>query len=283
MEDVETRELRYFVAVAEELNFGRAAERLGIAQPPLSRAIRRLEHRLGVELLERTSHGSRLTPAGEVLLAEGRTALDAVAAAVGRARRAGRKPSLVLAMKPGGDAGLLPAILAAYENRPDALPVDFAFSLGERAAMLRDGRADVGLLHHPQNDLSGLATEELTVERRVLALADSHPLAARDELRMADLAGEDLPWFPEAARPGPGPRVGDVGELMQLVTLGRAVALVTESASQRPLPGVTYRPVLDAVPATLVLAWAESSRSREVAAFVTAARQAASPGASGTT
>ncbi|XVU26054.1 LysR family transcriptional regulator [Actinoplanes sp. CA-054009] len=283
MEDVETRELRYFVAVAEELHFGRAAERLGIAQPPLSRAIRRLEHRLGVELLERTSHGSRLTPAGEVLLAEGRTALDAVAAAARRARRAGPRGCLVLTMKPGGDAGLLPAILATYEKRPDALPVEFAFSLGDRAAMLRDGRADVGLLHHPQNDLTGLATEELAVERRVVALADGHPLAARDELRLADLDGEELPQFPEAARPGPGPRVGDVGELMQLVALGRAVALVTESAAQRPHRGVVYRPVVDAAPATLVVAWAENSRSREVAAFVTAARRAASPAGSGTT
>ncbi|SNY62030.1 LysR family transcriptional regulator [Paractinoplanes atraurantiacus] len=282
MEDVETRELRYFVAVAEELHFGRAADRLGIAQPPLSRAIRRLEHRLGVELLERTSHGSRLTPAGEVLLAEGRTALDAVAAAARRAQRAGPKACLVLAMKPGGDAGLLPAILAAYEQSPDALPVEFAFSIGDRGAMLRDGRADVGLLHHPQNDLSGLATEELVVERRVVALAESHPLAACDELRMADLSAEEIPRFPEAARPGTGPLVGDVGELMQLVALGRAVALVSESAALRPHRGVVYRPVLDATPATLVVAWAESSRSREVAAFVTAARRAASEEASGT-
>ncbi|GAA0513221.1 LysR family transcriptional regulator [Paractinoplanes deccanensis] len=283
MEDVETRELRYFVAVAEELHFGRAAERLGIAQPPLSRAIRRLEHRLGVALLDRTSHGSRLTPAGEVLLAEGRTALDAVAAATRRAQRAGPRARLVLAMKPGGDAGLLPRILASYEERPDALPVELAFSLGDRAAMLRDGRADVGLLHHPQNDLRGLATEELAVERRVLAIADTHPLAARDALRLADLAGVPVPQFPEAAHREPGPVVGDVAELMQLVALGRAVALVTESAAQRPARGVTYRPVLDAAPATLVLAWPESSRSREVAAFVTAARRAVAPPATGTT
>ncbi|MEV4345262.1 LysR family transcriptional regulator [Actinoplanes sp. NPDC049596] len=283
MEDVETRELRYFVAVAEELHFGRAAERLGMAQPPLSRAIRRLEHRLGVALLDRTSHGSTLTPAGEVLLAEGRAALDAVAAAARRAQRAGPRARLVLTMKPGGDAGLLPRILTAYEQCPGALPVEFAFSISDRAAMLRDGRADVGLLHHPQNDLRGLASEELAVEGRVVALAESHPLAAREALHMADLAGEELPQFPEAAHPGPGPRVGDVSELMQLVALGRAVALVSESASQRPHRGVVYRPVLDAVPATLVLAWAESSRSREVAAFVNAARQAVSPAASGTT
>ncbi|GAA1800305.1 hypothetical protein GCM10009735_35860 [Actinomadura chokoriensis] len=78
---VETRELTYFLAVARELHFGRAAERLGIAQPPLSRAIGRLERRLGVTLLERTSRRVALTPAGETLLAEGAAALDAVAAA----------------------------------------------------------------------------------------------------------------------------------------------------------------------------------------------------------
>jgi DNA-binding transcriptional LysR family regulator len=85
---METRELRYFVAVAEELHFGRAAQRLGIAQPPLSRAIRQLERRLGVALLERTSRTVTLTEAGSVLLREGRAALDAVDAADRRTRRA---------------------------------------------------------------------------------------------------------------------------------------------------------------------------------------------------
>ena len=274
MADVETRELRYFVAVAEELHFGRAAARLGIAQPPLSRAIRKLEHRVGVALLERTPRGTRLTPAGEVLLAEARPALEAVSAAVRRARRAGSAQRfLVLAMKPGGDGGLLPRILKEYEADPDALPVRFAFSLGERAAMLRDGRADVGLLHHPQNDLSGLAFGPLGAERRVVALADGHPLACRETIRLADLAGDPMPQWPEAADPGPGPVVRDAGELMQLVALGRAVALVTESSVDRPYRGVTYRPVPDAEPATLVVAWLD--HSRHVAAFVRAARAVA--------
>jgi DNA-binding transcriptional LysR family regulator len=276
MDDVETRELRYFVAVAEELHFGRAADRLGIAQPPLSRAIRRLEHRLGVTLLERTSRTAGLTPAGEVLLGEARTALDAVAAAIRRTRRAGDvRPGLVLALKAGGDAGLLPAILRGYAARPGSVPVELAFSLSERAAMLRDGRADVGLLHHPQNDLTGLASEPLLIEDRVLALAVDDPLAARDALRLADLAGAPVAQWPEAARPGVGPRVTGVGELLELVALGRAVALVPASARDRPHHGVVYRPVLDAETATLVVAWPEHSRSRRIADFVEAARNAA--------
>jgi DNA-binding transcriptional LysR family regulator len=100
MDPLETRELRYFITLAEELHFGRAAERLGMAQPPLSRSIRQLERRLGVTLFERTSRAVRLTPAGAVLLAEGRSALDALAAAARRAQRAGQdEPRLVLAMK----------------------------------------------------------------------------------------------------------------------------------------------------------------------------------------
>ena len=278
MNDVETRELRYFVAVAEELHFGRAAARLGIAQPPLSRAIRRLEHRMGVALLERTSRSARLTAAGEVLLAEGRVALETVAAATRRAQRAGRpEQRLILVMKPGSDAGMLPRILAEYESRPDALPVELVFTIDERSAMLRDGRADVGLLHSPQNDLRGLATEELRTERRILALSERHPLASRDVVRMTDLDGETMPHYPGAAADvrATGPTVRDVGQLMQLITLGRMVALVTESAVARQYRGVVYRPVSDAPTATIVVAWAQQSRSRQVAAFVAAARAVA--------
>src|SRR5262249_46958393 len=159
-------------------HFGRAAQRLGIAQPPLSRAIRQLERRMGVTLVERTSRAARLTAAGEVLLQEGRTALEAVAAATRRAPRARpADPRPILAMKPGGDGGLLPHILAEYESQPGAIPVEIVFSVGGRAAMLRDGRADVGLLHSPQNDLTGLDAEELRTERQVVVLPERHPLA----------------------------------------------------------------------------------------------------------
>src|SRR5579863_6356265 len=115
MDDVEVRELRYFIAVAEELNFTRAADRLGMSQPPLSSAIARLERKLGVRLLERTSRRVALTPAGAVLLEQGRIAVQGVAAATERARRAAAQPDLLtVAVKPGAGTHLLGEIIRRY-------------------------------------------------------------------------------------------------------------------------------------------------------------------------
>src|SRR5690242_13014161 len=146
MDRLETRELAYFSAVAEELHFGRAATRLGIAQPALSRAIRQLERKLDVTLFERTSRAVALTEAGRTLTREAQFALEAISAAAVRTRRAGnREPRLLLAMKPGGDAGMLPAILAAYEREPGVLPAEVIFE-ADSARTLREGRADAALL-----------------------------------------------------------------------------------------------------------------------------------------
>jgi DNA-binding transcriptional LysR family regulator len=277
MDEVETRELRYFVALAEELHFGRAARRLGIAQPPLSRAIRQLERRMGVTLVERTSRTARLTPAGEVLLRDGRAALEAVAAATRRAQRAGlATPHLILAMKPGGDGGLLPDILAEYEAQPQAIPVEIVFSAGERPAMLRDGRADVALLLSPQDDLSGEDAEELLTEQQVVLLPEHHPLAQRATVSLADLAGETMPRWPGTPDGnGAGPVVSDIGELMQLITLGRMVAVVPGSVRRRLPSGLVCRPVPNAPATTICVAWQHNSASRHVAAFVRAATTAA--------
>ncbi|MFG1688817.1 LysR family transcriptional regulator [Nonomuraea sp. NPDC049269] len=194
MNDLEVRQLRYFVAVAEELHFGRAAERLGMAQPPLSRAIRTLERRVGVRLLERTTRHVALTTAGEVFLRDARTALDAVTAAGRRARHAGRsEPRLRLALKADHDAGLLPPILAAYRGEEAALAVELVLGgRDEQAPALRDGRADVALLTGPF-DGRGLDQLPLLTEPRLVALAAADPLAARSHLRLADLTGRKLP------------------------------------------------------------------------------------------
>ncbi|WP_229816136.1 LysR family transcriptional regulator [Streptomyces lucensis] len=266
---METRELMYFVTAAEELNITRAAERLGIAQPPLSRAIRRLERRMGVRLLERTSRGVTLTPAGEVLLADGRKALDAMEAAVRRAQRASHPGARrVLAMKPGGDGGLLRDILAAYESEPDAIPVEITSGMGERATLVRDGRADVALLH-TVHDRSGLDVEELLVEDKVAVLPAGHRLAGRTCIRLSDLDGETRPRWPgKTDDDATGPEVRDIAEVMQLIALGRLVAVVPDSARRLLRDDLVCVPVLDAAPTTLALAWPEHSSSRPLAAFV---------------
>ena len=266
MSAVETRELAYFVAVAEELNIGLAAQRLGIAQPPLSRALQQLERRLGVVLLVRTNRGVDLTPAGVVLLAEGRRALDAVAAAVHRTQRAGADvPRLTLAMKPDGDAGLLAEVLPRYRSDPDAVEVEVKVTgIGEQVQLLRDGRADLALLP-AHEDLTGFDTEVLLVLDQVAALPRGHRLAGREALVLTDLDGE--PQLHDAA----SPVVRDVGQLMQLVALGQLVAVVPASAQRNARADVVFVPLLDAPTTALVLAWPEASRSRAVAAFARAA------------
>ncbi|MFJ2029561.1 LysR family transcriptional regulator [Streptosporangium sp. NPDC087985] len=273
MDRLETRELAYFVAVAEELNFSRAAQRLGIAQPPLSRAIKQLERRLGVILLERTSRKVILTAAGRTLLHEGRRVLSGVAAAARRTQRAGRPdPRLVLVTKAVGDGGMLPEILTTYESEPDAIPVDVLFcGFGEQAALLRGGHADVGLLHGSP-DLDGLDTEDLLIERQVVVLPARHRLAGRAAVTLADLDGEITPHWPGMLQGGAqGPEVHDAGQLVQLIAVGRVIAILPESALGYLGGDLVGVPVLDAPPSTMMIAWPEQSRSPALAAFVRAA------------
>ncbi|TDC74021.1 LysR family transcriptional regulator [Streptomyces hainanensis] len=297
MDDLEVRQLRYFVAVAEELHFGRAALRLGMAQPPLSRAIRELERRLGVRLLERTTRHVSLTPAGEVLLRDAKPALDAVAAAGRRARHAGRaEPGLRLAMKADYDGGLLPRILAAYRLEPAALPVELVLvGRGEQLPALREGRADVALLPVPLADDRGLDVEPLLTEPRLVALASTDPLADRPRLRVADLAGRTLPDGtpadrdgrpPTAVTAGPSPlaeappRRLDLAQIFNLIELGSIVWFPPASVARRhPRPGVVYRTVEDLGPITLALAWPQDSRSPAVAALVRTATTVAATAA----
>jgi DNA-binding transcriptional LysR family regulator len=271
---VESRPLRYFVAVAEELNFTRAAERLGISAPPLSRAIRKLEAELGSVLFERSTHSVALTPAGTVLLEEARIALDALDAAGRRARRAADpEPKLVLAVKADGGASLLDDILGRYSADPAAMPVAIHLcEWGEQPQLLRHGEADVALVHEPF-DRTGIDAETVAVEPRVAAIPAAHPLAAHDDLHIADLGipdGELRRHLDPAAAARRGVR--GLAQLLTLVELGEIIQLLPESVTVRyPRPGVAYRPVRDAPPAVLAIAWPQQSRSQATAALVRAA------------
>ncbi|WP_433383623.1 LysR family transcriptional regulator [Actinoplanes sp. CA-142083] len=276
---METRELRYFVAVAEELHFGRAALRLGIAQPPLSRAIAQLERRIGVSLLERNSRGVALTDAGAVLLREGRAALDAVEAAERRTRRAvPGNPGLVLVVKAGAAGELLPKLLDAYAAEPGAVHVEVQLcGVGEQERLLRDGRADVALLHLPFDSTAGFDVEELVTESQIVVLPAGHPLTTSAGLRMAevtDLPGLPLPRWPgrDGTYPsGPGPEVHDNTQLLQLIALGRAAAILPESCRPLLTRDLAAVPLVDAPQVTTVIAWPPHSRSLALAGLVRAA------------
>ena len=283
MAGVEVRELQYFVAVAEEGHVGRAAERLGMTQPPLSRAIAQLERRLGVVLLERSSRGVTLTSAGTVLLREGRAALDAVAAAERRTQRAALAdgaPGLVLVTKAGASVELLAKLLDAYAAEPDPVPVEVLLcGPGEQEQLLRDGRADVALLHRPFDSTTGLDSEDLGTEGQVVVLPAGHPLSVRDELRVAEVTGlPDLPlprWprrdgsYPD----GPGPQVHNHEQLYQLIALGRTMAVLPASVQVSVRGGQCVVPLVDAPRVTTVIAWPPHSTSRALAALVRTATQ----------
>ncbi|WP_210570823.1 LysR family transcriptional regulator [Streptomyces sp. GESEQ-4] len=281
MDTLETRELRYFLAVAEELHFGRAAKRLGMAQPPLSRAIQQLERRLGVPLLQRNRRGVALTDAGEMLLHEGRAALAATTAAVRRTRRAGgadrpgsSRNRLVLAVKAGSSHELLHKLLDAYAAEPDAAEIEVLPSgTCEQGEMLRDGRADVALMHAPFNSLTGFDSEELMTEGQIAILPAGHPLATHRTLSLADIDNiPDLPlarWAHDGAYPpGPGPEIRDQTQLAQLIALGRTAAVFPDSARSWLWAEHTAVPLTDAPPVITHLAWPAHSRSLALAGLI---------------
>ncbi|MCJ1714467.1 LysR family transcriptional regulator [Curtobacterium sp. VKM Ac-2922] len=283
MDDLETRELRYFVTVAEEAHFGRAAARLGMSQPPLSRAVQQLEQRIGAALFDRTPRGVVLTAAGTVLLEEARPALQAVARAGRRARRAGQPTRrLVLAVKAGADHDLLQELLDVQRADPLGLPLEVRFGeVHEQGAFLRDGTADVAIMHRTYDDLTGFDTEDLRTEQQVAILPRSHRLAARASVSTAEL--RDLPDLPAARWPridgtypdGPGPEVHSQAQLAQLVALGHTVIVIPRSSRTLQWPEHVAVPVLDAPPATTVVAWPAASTSQDVARVVRNAAHAA--------
>jgi DNA-binding transcriptional LysR family regulator len=284
MTPVESRRLRYFVAVAEELSFVRASERLHIAPPALSRAISELEAHLGVKLFERSSRHVALTEAGSALLPDVRRALQDLDAATRRIQRlGGPEQRLTIAYKSDMDGGLLQQIRDALATEhPTASVRALLGGWGEQPEQLRQGLADVALLYEPF-DQEGLAFELLIEEPRLVALPTPHPLAGRDVVSLSQLEKEFAPtpgpyvWqvrTPDGV--GALPRVRDISHLLQLVELGEIVAMLPASVAVRFLRDpIRYRPVPELAPARLFVAWPSESESAEVAGFVRAAKKVA--------
>src|SRR4051794_11524726 len=235
--DLDLRKLRYFVAVADELNFGRAAETLMIAQPVLSRQIRAFEAELGVRLFVRDTRGTELTEHGRLLYQEAEALLASAAAVRRRVAIAARGESeFTVGFMPG--LMVTSAVRAFQRTHPDVTIQVMRTSWDDQVRVLHDGRADVSYLRRPF-DRTGLATELLFSEPRVVVLPTDHELATASSVLMADLAGEHLLQDPAAVpeweaiatemrrRPGRARPPGrTVEEKLELVAVGNGIAIL---------------------------------------------------------
>jgi len=284
MNPVESRRLRYFVAVAEELSFVRAADRVHIAPPALSRAIGDLESHLGVKLFDRSSRHVALTEAGSALLPDVRRALVALDAATSRIQRMAKpQRHLTVAYKSDMDGGLLQQIGELLAARPPAISIEpLLGGWGEQPEQLRHGLADVALLYEPF-DQDELAFEVLIEEPRLVALPTTDPLAACEVVSLSELerrfAPTPGPYVWQARGPdgvGALPRVRDISHLLHLVELGEIIAMLPASVAVRFLRDpIRYRPAPELAPARLFVAWLSESQSPEVTSFVRAATRVA--------
>jgi len=274
--NVELRHLRYFVAVAEERHFGRAAERLHIAQPPLSQQIRRLEAELGVTLLHRTTRSVEVAPAGEVLLVRAREILAAVDGATEDTRRAARGEFGRLAVGFTGSATyeLLPKLADALRRALPGVVLDLRGELltPAQVASLLDGTLDLGLLRPPVRERA-LAVEVVRREPLVAVLPQAHPLAAADSVPLEELEGEPFVVYPSHFRsvvhdaveetceahgflPRVALEVSETSTLVSFVAAGLGVSLVPESVRHMTVRGAVYRPLAgDAAMVELAVAW----------------------------
>ncbi|UGQ11756.1 LysR substrate-binding domain-containing protein [Yinghuangia sp. ASG 101] len=250
--------LACFVAVAEELHFGRAAARLGMAQPPLSQRIQRLEKELGVRLFDRSSRKVELTEAGRLLLGEARDILVRVERVHTIADRSHQVGSLRAGVPSDLGRGVLAALIAAFrERRPDT-PLDLR-PLGTAAQVrgLADGGLDVGVLRHPA-DTDDLVLGPMLAQPVGVLVPAGSPWAAAREVHLSDLAGSELVVFPREEAPGAYDLVLGVCRrhgfepaavrhsphpefTLGLVLAGAAVAVAPHTDDS---PGVVWRPLL---------------------------------------
>jgi len=295
IERIELRHLRYFVALAEELHFGRAAKRLGIAQPPLSIQLRRLESELGVALVERTSRRVQLTDAGRVLLEESRGILagvGGVADAVQRAAR-GETGSLTVAFAASVMFLSLPKIIRRFRDQFPHVNLELReLPTGLQLVALRTGEVDIGFLRQPPPD-PDLLRENVMREPLLLALSKRHPLASRKNLKLADVAHDDFVLFPRDLAPGlhaqvfavcaeagVSPRVVQTSRelytTVSLVEAGLGVTIIPASVRKMGWRGVRYFPIRSPSAMTRIdAAWRADNRSPVIPAFLDIARVAA--------
>ncbi|WP_461210945.1 LysR substrate-binding domain-containing protein [Desulfocurvus sp. DL9XJH121] len=285
---MELRQLRCFVAVAEELHFGRAAQRLNMSQPPLSQGIRKLEDELGTALFVRTSRSVALTGEGEYLLGEARTILERAREAARAVGRMGRGEQGMLRLGVVGPAleGALPCAVALFRRNHPLVRVTLEQrGTQEQARLIRTGELDLGVMRPHGQEFEGLESMHWHTEPYVAALPQGHALAGKAKLRLADLNGQTLIFYPREYharlydsmltalhRAGAVPELLHAGLLkhasVALVAAGLGLALLPESMSLAPRPGVAYRPLEDGLPLVQYrLAWRRGDDSPLVRRF----------------
>ncbi len=273
---MELRTLRYFVAVAEELHFGRAAARLHMSQPPLSRAIKQLETDVGAVLLLRSAAGVTLTPAGTALLAEARALLDQADQARVRVATAAGVPTLTVGILGDGADPAATRLADAYRARhPDVEVRVRDADLTDPTCGLRAGLVDVALTRGPFDE-SGLAVHALRADPVGAVLRADDPLAGRDQLALADLAGRRWFRFPDGTdplwqaywhggEPREGPVVRAVQECLQAVLWNGTVGLMP--LGHRPPGELSVVPLTGLAPSPVVVAWQDGDANPLIRSF----------------
>jgi len=292
--DAHLRDLRYFVAVADELNFTRAAERLHLSQPALSKQVRGLETTLRAQLFRRDRRQVELTAAGTALYAVARDLLrdwdDGVAVVADAAAQEARVVRVGTLTSIG--RALYPVIIDHFAKRQPGWQVELrSFGWGDATSGLREQAVDAAFVWLPVDDPL-IQSEVLATERRFVALSAAHPLAGRSSVSFAEIASEPVAALPASAgsardfwlaadsRGGLAPHVAaevsSADEVFEIVASGAAITLLAEgNAAIYARPGIVCVPVTDLPPARLAIAWRRGDRRLAVRDFVRACREAA--------
>lgn len=294
---MDLRHLRYFAAVAEELHFTRAADRLGIKQPPLSLQIRQLEHELGTALFRRLTRGVQLTEAGALLLEEARRILDQVERTKANVQNRARGETGRIRV---GFAGAtyfhprIPGLIQAYRKLwPDVLLMPEQSNTPQLIAALDDNAMDVAFVRPPLGDADEITLLPLVDEAMRIVLPSQHPRAGDRSLSLAGLARETFILFPRLIGPGLydsiiasclragfSPNLGQeapqIASIVHLVAAGFGVSIVPRSLEQIRAEGIVYLPIEGEAPrAPISLAVRKDNRSATVRNFVALARRQA--------
>ena len=291
---MELRQLRYLVTIADAGNIGRAATRLYVSQPALSYALKALEAELGLRLFDRHRGGVTPTAAGRDVVAEARKVLrqaDRVTAAAERHRR-GQTGVLRVGFAASGAGELTTRARAEFVRRHPGVRVEpKRFDWGQEADGLREGRVDVAFVWLP-NDLTGLRTEVVHTEPRVVGLGVTHPLADRDGISVLEINDDPLMWTeraprewvdwwavnprPDGSSPRWGPTNDNVEEMLEQVAGGTAVCIAPAGmARYYARPDLAWVPITDVEPMRVALAWVEGAESPLVAGFAAVVRELA--------